>query len=329
MGKGIGSRLSFGIAKETSRGTAESTADYWLAVNELNLEERDTKINKDQSFGVIEDSIGAAIVKQWSELTVTAPIGDQSFPLVLNAALGSLSSAANADASGSVYDHTVTVGQSAQHQALSLYIDDPLAAQDYKHALGSVDSLEIAYEQGAFLNYTLNCRAKKGETATLTPSLTAENLFLPQHLTFKLASAQSGLDGASATVIKRATISISKNLEDDDVLGDTAPADFLNKRLTIEGEIEALWDSESTFKTAALAATKQALRFDLDNTDVTIGTAENPRVMIDLNHCTFTEITRPVRVGDLVMQTISFKAHYDTTDSSMISVTNTNLVTSY
>ena len=329
MSKGIGRLFSLGIAKETTRGTAISTADFWIPFSEMAVEEKDQKAIDDQAFGVIEDSLGQSIVKQWAEGNFKAPIGDKHIGLILYSIFGGLSTGANADGSGNVKDHTITVGQSSQHQSLTLFLDDPLGAQDYKHALGVVTSLDISYELGKFLEYNASVKAKKGATATLSPSPASENRFLPQHLTFKLASNLAGLTGASATSIRSLSLKIDQNVEDDDVLGSAAPNDFLNKQFSIEGQLEATWQNESDFKTAALAGTAKAMRVDLKNTDVTIGTSANPELRIDLAKVIFKEITRPVKINDVVRQTLSFKAHYSTGDSKMATILLTNLQASY
>lgn len=328
MSKGIGRLLQIGIAREATRGTSPAAATYWIPHNEFDIFEKDSKVVDEQTRGVIEDSVGQSIVKQWAEGSLKAPIGDKHFPLLLYGIFGTLASSLKSGET-LVYDHNVSVQQGAQHQSLSLYLDDPLGGQDYTHALGVLASLEIAYEQGKFIDYVANFKAKKGATATLAPSTTSENRFLPQHLAFKLAATQAGLDAAGATVIKSLNLKIEQNIEDDDVLGNIAPADFLNKHFLIEGTLEAIWQNESDFKTAALAGTVKAMRIDLNNADVTIGTASNPRVKIDLHSVVFKEITRPVRINELVKQTIAFKAHYNTTDSKMASVLCNNLVASY
>lgn len=331
MAKAIGRLVQFGIAKESSRGTPNASADFYIPWDSLSWDEKNNNVDYEQVRGIIEDTYqGNLITKQWAEGQIKAPIGDKFFPLVLFNVLGSLSTGANADGSGTIKDHTITVGQSAQHQALSVFIDDPVAAQDYKHAVGMISSLEINYEQGKFVSFTAALKAKKGATATLTPAATAsESRFLPQHLTFKLAATQSGLNAASATVLKSASLKFTPNIEDDDVLGSITPADFLNKQFAIEGTLEALWQNESDFKTAEVAATVQAMRFDLKNTDVTIGTSANPELKIDLHSVVFKELARSIEPNGLVKQTLQFKAYYNTTDSKMITIVATNAQASY
>lgn len=325
MSKAIGRLLQFGIAKETSRGTPNAAADFYIPFAELDLNEKINLVNDEQSRGIIEESVSASVVKQWAEGQWKAPIGDKHFPLVLYSILGSKAVTGPTD---SAYTHTITVGQSAQHPALSLFIDDPAAGQDYKHGNGMLSQVQIDYQIGQFLTYTAQFKAKKGATATLTPAATSENRFLPQHLTFKLASTYAGLGAASPIVIKSLQLTITQNLEDDDVLGSVTPADFLNKQFTIEGTVEALWQNESDFKTAFLAGTAQAMRIDLVS-DVLIGVSATPQLQINLAKCIFKDLTRPVRINDLVKQTLSFKAHYSTSDSLLVSVTAKNTQATY
>jgi hypothetical protein len=329
MPKGIGRLISFGVAKESSRGTAPGAATYYIPFQDLSFDEKQAQAEDTQAYGVIEDSTGMSKVKEWAEGMIKAIIGDKHFPLILYSLFGSLSTSDDADSDASIKDHAITVAQSAQHQSLAFYLDDPIGGQDYTHALGVVDSLAINYERGKFVDYEAKLKSKKGVTATLTPSITTENKFLPQHVTFKLASTQSGLDVASALSIKSLKLNINQNIEDDDVLGSIAPADFLTKNFVIEGELEAIFQNESDFKTQFLANTGKAMRIDLKNTDVTIGSAANPEIKIDLYKVIFKALNKPVKIGDIMMQSLSFKAHYSISDSKMVQVTCVNAVASY
>ena len=321
--------MQVGIARETLRGTAVGTPTFMIAFADLSIDEKDARVIDDQSRGVIEGSVGESIVKQWSESTVKAPIGDAHFPLVLYSALGTLSSVIGT-ATGTPCTHTITVAESAQHQSLTVLVDDPLGAQDYKYALSVVESIEIAYEREKFLAYTMKVRGKTGATATVTPAAVTENRFLPQHVVFKVADVQSGLGTAVATSIKSATLSINQNVEDDTVLGNISPVDFLNKEFEISGEVEALWQNESDFKTNSLTGTAKAIRLDLINTGAVIGTGStNPSLRIDLHKVVFQPVTRAIKLGDLVTQKVAFRAHYSTTDSKTVTITAVNATTAY
>lgn len=327
--KGIGRLVQLGLAKEAVRGTAEAAATFWVPFLEASVEEKLEKAVDEQSQGVIEPTTDSKIVKQFAEISLKGNVPDKSLGLILLATLGSISSAAESAPNALAYDHTFSVAQSIQHQSLTAFINDPLAAADYKHALGCINSLDISYQAGKLIEMDLKMLAKKGATATLTPAANTENIFTPKNFSFKLASTVAGLGAASAVSIRSMKLKIAKGLESDDVLGSNDPADFLNKSIEITGEIEAIWQDEASFKTAFLAGTQQAMRIDLKNTDVTIATSANPEVKIDLYKVSFDALTRPFKVGDTVMQTLSFKAHYSITDTKMISVVLTNLQASY
>jgi hypothetical protein len=325
MPKAIGRIINLGIGKEITRGTAVAPA-YWLFKTELDWQEKFEQAIEESSVGVIADSVGAEIVKKWAEGSFGGDIKDKSFGLLLLSLFGSISSAVKGGETV-VYEHTFSLGNTAQHPSLTLGIDDPW--QDYQFALAMIESLEIRYERGKFVSYTANFKSKKGTTATLTATYTAENSFRPQDFVFKMATNLAGLDAASAIMIKSATLRFEKNLEIDDVLGLVDPADILNKQFVCSGTIEALFNDEATFKTVTLGDTAKAVRFDIKNTSVTIGTASNPQLKLDLAKVKFSEITRATPIGDLVSQTIGFKAFYSLGDSKLFVCVLTNLAASY
>jgi Phage tail tube protein len=401
MPKGIGRQQSVGIAKETTRGTAVASATYWLSFSEASLEEKFENVTQDESFAVIEDSTAQYRVKNWAEGTIKMPLTDQSLPLILLALMGSNADTTHAGETA-VFDHKATVGQSAQHQSLSFFINDALSGVDYVHALGVIHKLDLDVELKKFAEMTLSVKALKGVSQAASPSMVAENRFLPQYVTFKYAPTTAGigagvtetgnttsssasvttLSGSGTAVlnvgmtvtgtgipanttiativsataitlsqnatasntgtsltftatpikIKSLKLSIDGNIEDDDVLSSAAPNDFLNKSFKVEGQLTALWQSESDFKTVALATpnVSQALSIDLKNTDVKIGVVpSNPEVTIVLDQVYFTDFSRPFKVGDIVAQTVKFKATYSLANSEMIKATTTNTVASY
>lgn len=182
---------------------------------------------------------------------------------------------------------------------------------------------------GEYVTFNAKLKAKKGATATLTPATNNENRFTHKHVVFKIASNLAGLTAASPVIIKSFKLDISTDLEDDFVLGSVDPADFLNKGFSVSGTLEAFWQNETDYKTAYLANTNKALRIDIANTDVVIGTAANPTLRIDLAKVFFEELTKPYSLNDVVKQTLKFKAVYSISDSSMISAKLTNLQASY
>ena len=392
--KGIGRLFSIGIAKESTRGTAKSSADYWLPFSDASIDEKFSNVTQDEAYGIIEDSVGQFRTKNWAEGTLKVPMTDKSLPLLLLAQLGGMAVATHSGES-IVYDHTATVGQSAQHQSLTLFIHDPLSGVDYSHALGVIHKTDIDIELKKFAELSLSVKAIKGVSqSSFSPSILAENRFLPQYMSFVSAPTVAGATGtltatgtassttaltglsisttllkigmtvsgtnvaagttitaivsASAVTLSTATtgsatsftfggaavqlkslkLSIDSNIEDDEVLGSVAPVDFLNKELKVSGTLEAIWQNESDFKTVALATPNvgQAMFIDIKNTDITLGSSSHPEVAITLDQVYFTEFGRPIKIKDLVYQTVKFVASYSLANSEMIKIVTTNLV---
>jgi hypothetical protein len=216
--KGIGRLFAIGIAKESTRGTAVSSASYWLAFSDAAIDEKFTNVTQDEAYGIIEDSVGQSRVKNWAEGSLKVPLTDASLPLLLLSQFGS-----NADSAHSgettVYDHTIKVGESAQHQSLTLFIHDPLSAQDYSHALSVIHKTELDAELGKFAELSLSVKALKGtQQTTYTPSILAENRFLPQYMAFSYAPTTAGVNGTltatgtAASTIHVTGLSINTNL---------------------------------------------------------------------------------------------------------------------
>ncbi len=323
----IGRQTDIGIAKESVRGTAVA-ATFFVPHMDFTFDEKVEQVVDESSVGVIEDSIDANVTEKITEGSLEARIQVETFGLFLLNLLGAVSTTVDTPESG-VNEHEFTVAQSAQHQSLTISVKEPNSAKQYPLAM--LNSLEINVALNQYALMTAELRSKKGETAAITPSYVAgdeKKIFLPQHGTFKAAVDLAGLGAAPETTIRNLTFSIAKNLEDDQVIGSTDPADILNKQFAIEGEVELLY-RDSSFIDFLLADTARALRLTLTNTDITIGAVSNPKLEIDLARVKFSEVTKPFALNDLVVQTLSFKALYSLTDAELVKITLTNTTASY
>jgi len=390
-GKGIGRLIQIGVAKESTRGTKNTTATYWNPWQSLTLDEKKEFATDDQSYGIIEDNVGLTQVKRWAAGSLSGIVADQTIGLILYSIFGGYG------VSGSgPYVHTFSVGESAQHQSLTFLLHDPLAAQDYSYANGVVEKLEISMELKKFLTYNASILALSGSTETsFSPSTTSENRFVPQYLSVGFAPSLAGLQGtltatgtasstihvtslsintnllrvgmtvsgtnvpAGATIVKivsstaydlsaattgaigtqtfgpavvalkSAKVTISSNVESQDVLGSVSPADFLNKEFSIDGMFECIWQNETDAKTAFMGPTPMFMSLIATNTDVTIDSSHHPTLNITLAKCTFQELGRPFKTKDLTYQSVKFKASYSVSDTLLGEVILTNDVTTY
>jgi len=324
MTKVIGRKFSVGLGKETTRGTAVAAA-YWIPKMDFSLDDKINYAVDDSSIGVIEDSISQDITGKYSEGSIGGRVYDKSFGLILLGVFGVETSSTQVGGETLVYDHLFNVLESASHQSLTISAADPNGGSGLKYSLAMFDTFELSYEVGKYLTYKTSFRANTNASSSVTASFTAENGFRPQDGIIKVASALAGLDAASAISIKKGTLTIKKNIEDDFIIGSVAAADRLNKAFMVEGTIEALYDSRTFTDTNMLADLAQALRIQFINTSVTLGSASSPQITFDMGKVKFQEVSKKIANNDLIMQTVKFKAFYSMADSMMIKATLRNL----
>lgn len=149
--------------------------------------------------------------------------------------------------------------------------------------------------------------SKKGASASHTVTYSTDYKLISRYSIFKLAANLAGLGAASAIVIKSFEISFKKNLEADYALGSQEPRDFINKQFAVEGSVTAIYEDTATFQALALAGTKKAVRFQLIDTNTTIGVSSNPTLTIDLPLAAFTEFNKSMGNDEVVTQTLTFK----------------------
>src|SRR6266568_2449305 len=217
--KGIGRLVQFGVAKETTRGTAIASAAFWNPWLDLTIDEKKEFAIDQQSYGILEDNVQLTHTKKWAQGSIQGNVHDQTIGLLLYSMFGGYGVTGPTD---SAYTHTFTIGQTAQHQSLTFFLHDPLAAVDYSYANGVVEKLELSMELKKFIMFNAAIRSLSGASqSTFTPSTTSENRFVPQYLAAKFALNYSGLQGtltatgtaASTTHVTACSINPQTNLK--------------------------------------------------------------------------------------------------------------------
>lgn len=324
MTKIIGRQNSIGIGKESTRGTAV-TPTYWVPWLDVKADNKVEAVVDQASLARLEDSDATAVTAKYGEISWKTKMKDKHIGLLMLSLFGTVSSAAKISPNTAVYDHTFSVAQSTSHQSLSVALKG--SNDDVVFANGVVDALTITAELGNYVNYEVSLIAKASASASNTVAHSAENDFVPQMLTFKTATAQSGLTAASAVKIRNVKLEIKQNLLREHVLGAVGVNDVLNQSFEITGSI-VLLHTDATYADMQNNETYTAMRFDFIHT-TTIGTSSNPELQIDLHRARITNYERKMTLNDMVEESFDFKAHYSLTDSKMVTAVLTNLVTAY
>lgn len=322
----IGAQVGLGIAKEDVRGTAETTADFYVPTISLTLDDKVEVINDESAYGRIEDSACSGVLNRYGEGELEGKVDLPTMGLLLLATLGE--STSTVVEAGEVFNHVFTLAQSVQHPSLTLFLDDKV--QDYKYALAMIDSLTIKVEKGNYAMINASFRSKAGVEDTVTSSYTQSFCgFLPKDFTLKLADTVANLGAGTTYGIQSFEINFEKNLEDEQNLGSVTFSDINNKQFSITGNFEMTFDEDAqVIKDYALDQTGRAMEITLQS-DSIIGTASNPTLKVTLDEVKFTDPSKPYNNGDIVMMSVSFKAFMSKTNWKMVEAELTNTVTNY
>lgn len=105
---------------------------------------------------------------------------------------------------------------------------------------------------------------------------------------------------------------------------------FYNRQFSVSGEFVLLYNSVTWRDYVTTSNTVRSFRVKLANSDVTISSAANPTLQLDVPAYTFKDWKRSSGNNDLVEQTLAFKAQFDVTTSMTMGALLTNTsVTAY
>jgi len=306
MGKWIGRRQSIGIGKESTWGTGVSPT-YWLNVVNFDFFDVPERALSTASFGRITGGDQAPLALIHSEGEIEAELGDNSFGLILLAALGTVSTTGPTDTAA--YTHEFSLQNDNAHDSLSIVTTDPIGDLIYEGA--KIDTLTLNITPNTILTWVANFMAKGSAGSSATASYSSENKFVGRNLNFKIASLTSGLGVASVTKLKSLTLTIEKNAEVSATLSTLHPEDIVNKLFSVKGSIELDYEDRTLFGYITDGSYK-ALRIQLIcNTLVTGAATTYSTFTLDLSKVDFENWSGDFSNDEIVTQTLEFNALYD------------------
>lgn len=323
MSTEIGRLINVGVAKDSPRGTPAAVATFWYPKVDFDFNPRADLAVNPSGLGVIDARSDAKVVEKVGEGAFGGLVFDKSIGLILAACLGTWGTAGPVD---SAYTHSFTRLNTNQHPSLTIFHKD--LNVDERYALAMLNQLTFNAVLKDYVKFNAGFLSKVGATTSSTPSYSAENIFLPQHVTAKFADTIAALGTAPAAAVRAVNLTISKNVEDLLNLGSNEPADIANKAFSVTGDLEALFD-DTTYRGYVLGGTKKACLITIQNTDVTIGTATNPKLEITLAPMSFRDWGRATGQDDIVTQTVAFDGNFSLSDSKTISIALVNTQVSY
>jgi len=281
----IGRLTKLGIGRETTRGTAVAPT-YWVPVLDLSFDDKLELKNNESGYGNIAAINDASIVKKWGEGEYSGKIFHKSVGLEMVALFGQLPTSVQRTTTG-VYDNTYALLNTNQHASLTVALSE--ANYSGRFALGVISSWSLDAALGDYIRRKISIISKASASSSETPAFTNEAEFIPKHMSIKLAAAAASdatLDSATAIKLRSISFDFNKNAEGLQVFGSNDLDDVVNKQVEITGSFEMFYD-DRTYHTLAQAGTHQAMRIDMINSDVIIGTSgtHNPALRFQ-----FTEV---------------------------------------
>lgn len=332
MAKFIGRQQDVGIARETTRGALVAPT-FWVPKTNFNVEDKAQKARFQGNYGVLAGGDDALVAQKWAEGDLQFEAQDKIMGLIFYALFGTVSSASF----NSAFKHTASLANSVQHTTLALFMNDPIGSgetptKSVAYAMSMINSLELAVELGELVKCNVNFIAKPHTDYTRqTASYASQSLnkFAHHHLRFKVAANEASLDAASKINLQSLTLRIEKNVVRENALGTVHPVDILNRMFKISATVKLTYE-DRTYRDYMMNGTKKAVRIQLVNPDVTIGST-NPQLQIDLPICDFEQWEPDVKLEDIAMQEILINALYDVTNSQLIGANTfvVNNTTSY
>ena len=319
----IGRQIELGIGVEETRGTPQSTAEKWIKKISANIVAKSEKKVDESTRNVMEDSLGARVVKKWFEGDLEGNVHADAIGYFFYNMYGAVSSVS---AGGSAYTHTFSCGNSIIHPSLSLLVKDTSISQE-AFDTGMINTLEISVAIDDYVKFTASFMAAEATASTDTPSYDTEYDFIARDITLKFSDTEGGLAAADAIPAKDLTINWNANLISDHIIGGYFPDDIYNSHLAIEGSFNLNYAAD-TYKDLFTADTYKYIQITITG-EADIGDDDHPSIVILLNRAQVMDWNREDSADELVNEPISFKAFYNETDSEASTVVLTNVTSEY
>jgi len=318
----VGDRVTLGIGREATRGTGVS-AVLWVPAVGFDFQQR---INTQSVAGAQGKIIGTEeekTLQKFGQGLITMDIRANVLGYFLTQLFGDIDSTDNGSGE---HSHVFNLTQSNIHPTLTLYIQD--ANKSERFVRSALESLALNFTPDAISTIEVGFMSEPPADSAATATFAQDFVFSPGTFTFKLASTQSGLGAAGATVINNLTLNITKGADPDFGSGSNTPTDIYNTMLEITGSFERVFDGDVEHD-FVFSDTNRAMRLEWEDTAVDIGAGNGPKLTIDLYNVNFLTFDRDVTLGDIVRQTVEFKAHIEVSSGSVMDATLVNGKSNY
>lgn len=306
MANGIGRKRAFGIAAQTTFGTASATASYWLPIIDWTPGESVMYVENTAMIGSSYEINDAAVEGKMANPSFTLKVDEASFPLLLKT-FGTLTTATHSG-DDAVYDHTIAFNSSNTRQLYTIFVDDP-DRTDLTFDSFRVDSMNISIQRGQFVQVELSGVSRYPVTASHTPSLSEFLEFTAANSAFQMADTGGSL---STVKLLEAELEHNFNVSDDGDNFNLSSLDIeqsFSKEVTFEHSVK-LHFPDLTYKDKFRDNTQQQFEAQIIDTgrDVSTSTAgTNPSFTFEYPQAYLSGWTENGGANDVLKQDLKVK----------------------
>lgn len=327
--KAIGRLTKIMIGRETVRGTV-AAQEYAVPVSTLDIDDKPEYIDNDSGFGDINEFNDSDINTNHAEGGYEGKVYDNVLGAELRATFGQAPVTTAVPGQTGVYQHDFSVANNNSHDSLTIFTKETGATGAF--ALAMIDTFKITAALDQFLTRSVAVQAKASAayTPSAEPAYVRGNRFMAKNINVKQATSKAGLDAASALKLTAFEVEFAKNLDVQYVFGSVQPDDIQNQQFNVSGSMEKRKDSDdATWRTALLAGTPRAVRFEAINTAVTIGTSANPTLRVELPNVVYKENSRNRDNNAVTTESVSFQGNLSLADAASVTARLINTTPTY
>jgi hypothetical protein len=324
MSEFIGRQISFALAVESVRGTAEATASRSIRKVTADVIPRAERKVDDSTTGRLEDSERIRTVRRWTEGNIAGVVHADMIGYLLTNLYGDVTSSTVSGAT----THDFVLDQTIVHPTLTGFVKDGDVRQE-KVPGTVVSNLELTAATDDYLRYSADFigRESVADTSVL-PALGTDYDFISRDITVKVASSEVGLSAATALGVKDLSISINPNAAANFVFGSYGPDDVHNRQFSLEVSFTRDY-VDTTFQDLYEGDGSVYLQIAIVG-EATIGSGSaHPALTFLLNKAQMQDWSRSSGADELVTEEITMRGLYNATDGEQSSVRLVNLTPEY
>lgn len=325
----ISRNVAFGYQKETVRGTAVQSAVNWIGKTEFDFVPDIETIDNETGYNHIAGLSGSAIIRKGGAGGFSSLLFDKNIGHHFNLLFGQSPVTTAVVGQTGVNKHVWSLLNNNSHLSYTIHtVEGDIAQNSYPGAILDETTIDIVTDDYAKISSSFMSRKAVAPSPALVPAYTEENEFLPIHAKVFIVAKGGDLDAATVIAdVTEAHFTASKN----PTKRPTISSDTSDPRNTvIAGQLEIkLYYNSTTFRAYRDNQTKLAMRLQLKNTDVIIGTSANPTVQIDVPYTKVKEWSPDYGDTEMSTQTITCPVFLDLTTGKFIEGSVINTVVSY